>query len=77
MGKKATAKTQQIEISKPIRAMEDSWVLVYEYPLDGLVLEGIRQDDYLEEKKWSQRIRFSRKAIKELIPLMQAWLDKA
>ena len=65
-----------MEISKPIEVIPDkSWVLVYEHIGGSLVLEGITlPDDSITAL--TQRIRFSRKAVEKLFPVIQKWLER-
>jgi len=69
-----------MKISKPIEAIPgESWVLVYEYINDTLMLEGIKThptDDTTVPTALTQRIRFSRPAIKKMLPLMKEWLKE-
>lgn len=59
-------------ISTCIPTEENAWLIVTEWPDGTLCLEGIR---LINGEFASQRIRFSLKAVKELVPLMQEWLN--
>ena len=55
---------------------EVSWINVVEYPDGTLCIEGIRESEQEFRAYTITKIRFSRKAIAGLIPLMQEWLDQ-
>ena len=63
-------------INKVIRATDESWVSVTEYPDKTLALEGIRNHPEEYRAFLTTRIRFSKEAVKALIPLMQEWIDE-
>ena len=62
-------------IPRYIRAQKNSWVMATELPADEplLMLEGIKTNT--EEGFTSERIIFSLEAVKQLVPLMQEWLE--
>ena len=65
-----------MKISKPIEVIPDkSWVLIYEHIGGSLVLEGVTLPDD-STTALSQRIRFSRNAVKKLLPVIQEWLEQ-
>ena len=65
-----------MEISKPIEVIPDkSWVLIYEHIGGSLVLEGATLNSF-NDAAIIQRIRFSRNAVKKLLPFIQDWLQR-
>lgn len=62
-------------INKLTEIGEKRWVSVTEYPDGTLSLEGIQPHPMEDRTFLTTRIRFSKEAIKELIPMMQEWLD--
>jgi len=65
-----------VEISKPIEVIPDkSWVLIYEHIGGSLVLEGATLNSF-DDAAIIQRIRFSRNAVKKLLPVIQDWLKR-
>jgi len=66
-----------MEISKPIEVIPDkSWVLVYEHIDESLVLEGATLSDDSTTTALIQRIKFSKKAVEKLLPVIQEWLEQ-
>ena len=64
-------------ISKTIKVIDGkSWVLVYEYSEETLVLEGLRIDPDDRNNIFTERIRFTKQAVSKLIPLMDEWLEE-
>lgn len=55
---------------------ENAWVLLIEYPDGSLSLEGIRVHDEIPKAYQRIGVRFSREAIKKLIPEMIKWLEE-
>ena len=62
-------------LGKSVKVTEGSWVNVIEFPDDSLCLMGILDSDQERDYRVIQ-IRFSREAVKKLIPLMQEWVEK-
>lgn len=62
-------------IPKYIEAKKDSWVMVAELPDGTLLLEGLRPSFREEDAFITHRIRFTREAVRQLLPLMEEWLD--
>jgi hypothetical protein len=60
-------------IPRYIQCRKESWVMVSEFPDRTLCVEGIQSS---EDAFMSQRTRFSFEAVKQLIPLMQEWVDE-
>lgn len=59
-----------------IKVSETSWVEVIEFPDDSLCLMGILSFPLEHDRDFRcTQIRFSREAIKKIIPLMQKWID--
>lgn len=67
-------------LGKAVKVGKDRWVRVVEYPDGSLGLEGIKLiemwDETYHNKYRTIGIRFSREAVRALIPLMQTWLDE-
>jgi hypothetical protein len=58
------------------REEESTWVSIQEYPGEKIVLEGIRINPATKEDLLTQRILFSKEAIKMIAPLLNEWLKE-